>query len=718
MMISSLPWRMLTPVPGGTGLAGASARRLLARSWPQLTGGEWVALVLRVALALEILVGCIRLSASEPPAPLPEVVQPGADRLSELSLTQLLQVEYDTVYSASKYEQRVAKAPASVSILTAEEIKLFGYRTLDDVLRSVRGFNVTYDRAYSSLLVRGANRPGDYGGRVLINVDGHRMNDPLYDSALTGRELPLDVDLIERVEIIRGPGASLYGNNALLSVVNIVTRRGHDFAGVEASGAAASYDAYSGRVSYGNKWTNGLDLVLSGTWLDSSGHERLYFPEFAAVNNGYAEHLDGEHTRHAFASLSYRDFSLEGAFGDRRKDIPGAWSSSLFSVAPNFSIDERAFVELKYKHLFPGEWTGQARFFYDHYRYDGTAPYDDPDQPGLGLIRYSQDYAQADFWGGEIQLDRFFFERHHVILGGEFRDDLNVRQRTWYVDPFALQNEADSDDDNFGFFLQDEFALSSKLTLNAGVRYDVFRTFGGTVNPRAALIWSPVESSALKLLYGQAFRAPNAYERDYLVYGYIRNPDLGPEKVQSYECVWEQKLGSQIRLTGSVFYDEIHDLITQYQYANGDLQYRNLDVVSVHGAEVELAGRWSNGWRGRVSYMVGQTDDRQTHVTVGSSPRHLAKLQAVVPLYPEKVFAGLELLGMSGRRTLQDNRLGGVVLANLTLFSRELIKGWEASASIYNLLDRRYADPAGADFTQDALVQDGRTFRLKLTCRF
>jgi outer membrane receptor protein involved in Fe transport len=87
-------------------------------------------------------------------------------------------------------------------------------------------------------------RPGDFGGRVLITVDGHRMNDPIFDSAASGPEAVLDVDMIERVEIIRGPGSALYGNNAFLAVINAVTRRGKDIRGAELSGAAASYDSY------------------------------------------------------------------------------------------------------------------------------------------------------------------------------------------------------------------------------------------------------------------------------------------------------------------------------------------------------------------------------------------------------------------------------------------------------------------------------------------
>src|SRR6185295_4844201 len=118
-------------------------------------------------------------------------------------------------------------------IVTADEIKKFGHRTLAEVLRSVRGIYVTYDRNYANFGIRGFDRPGDFNTRVLLLVDGHRMNDNLYDSALLGSEATLDLDLIDRVEVIRGPSSSIYGNSAFFGVINIITRRGGQIDGAE-----------------------------------------------------------------------------------------------------------------------------------------------------------------------------------------------------------------------------------------------------------------------------------------------------------------------------------------------------------------------------------------------------------------------------------------------------------------------------------------------------
>jgi len=196
--------------------------------------------------------------------------------LTNLTLEELMKVEVASVQGASKFEQKVTEAPSSVSIVTADQIKKYGYRTLADILRSVRGFYATYDRNYSYLGARGFGRPSDYNNRFLLVIDGHRVNDNIYDSAFIGTDFILDVDLIEKVEIIRGPGSSLYGSNAFFGVIHVITKKGRNLKGIEASGEAGSQQTYKGRISYGNQFSNGVEGILSGTTYASKGDKRLY----------------------------------------------------------------------------------------------------------------------------------------------------------------------------------------------------------------------------------------------------------------------------------------------------------------------------------------------------------------------------------------------------------------------------------------------------------
>lgn len=168
--------------------------------------------------------------------------------IAQLPLEQLMQME---VRTASRYAQTALEAPAVVSVVTADDIRLFGYRTLAEVLGSMRGLYVSYDRSYHYLGTRGFATPGDYNTRVLLLVNGVRFNDNLYDQATIGTDFPLDLDLVDRVEFVPGPGSAVYGANAFFGVVNVITRNGRQLAGPQISVGAGSQGSAKARFSLG-----------------------------------------------------------------------------------------------------------------------------------------------------------------------------------------------------------------------------------------------------------------------------------------------------------------------------------------------------------------------------------------------------------------------------------------------------------------------------------
>jgi iron complex outermembrane receptor protein len=274
--------------------------------------------------------------------------------LTEMSLENLMNIE---VYSASKYLQSSAEAPASVTIITSDDIRKYGFQSLAEILQSVRGFYVTYDRNYSYAGIRGFGRTGDYNTRVLLLIDGHRLNDDVYDEALLGTEFPLDVDLIDRVEVIRGPSSSLYGSNAYFGVVNVITRRARDVGGAEASTDLGSFGTYKGRLTYGHRFKKGLSAVLSTSFYRSQGQRRLFFSEFdnPATNNGIAENADGDRFGQVFGSAAYRGFTLQGVYGSRRKQIPTASFGTVFDDPRTRTSDQEGYLDLQYDHTFRRE---------------------------------------------------------------------------------------------------------------------------------------------------------------------------------------------------------------------------------------------------------------------------------------------------------------------------------------------------------------------------
>jgi iron complex outermembrane receptor protein len=613
----------------------------------------------------------------------------------------------------------VTEAPSSVTIITADEIQKYGYRTLSDILQSVTGFFVTYDRNYSYLGIRGFNRPGDFNTRILLLIDGHRLNDNNYYQAGLGTEGVVDVDLIDRVEIIRGPSSSLYGTNAIFGVINVITKRGRDIQGLEVSGEYGSYQSYKGRVTYGNRFQNGLELLLSTSFYDSHGQHKLFFREFddPVTNNGFVRNGDDDRFPYFFAKGSFRDFSFEGAFLSRNKGIPTAAYDTVFNTTRTRTVDEHGYANLSYQHEFANQLDLKARLYYDRFYYRGDYLYDYETESDPQRV-LNQDVALGEWWGGELQLTKRLWQRHKFTLGTEFQDNFRQDLRNADTNPHVLNFKAQKSSWNGAFYIQDEFSLLDNLILNAGVRYDYYDTFGSTFNPRLALIYN-LKNTSIKLLYGEAFRAPSVYEGFYIGTGFKANPNLNPENITTYEIVIEHYFTRYLRGSIAGYYYVIDDLINQtVDPSDGQIVFRNTESVEAKGLELTLEGKWPSGLETRTGYALQKTENDETGRTLSNSPQHMLKLNLIVPLLSDRLFAGVETRYLSSRSTLSGKTASDFFTTNLTLFSQNILKNTEVSFSIYNLFDQRYGDPGSEEHRQDIVEQDGRTFWFKLKHTF
>jgi len=481
--------------------------------------------------------------------------QPSRPDLATLSIEQLLEVELTS--TASKFSQEVTRAPASVTVVTAGEIRERGYRSFAEILSSVRGIYTTNDRNYTYIGVRGFARPGDYNTRVLLLIDGHRMNEPIYNMSSVGHDFPIDVSWIERVEVIRGPGSSLYGANAFFAVINVITRTAAAQSGVRVQASTGSLATHGASASVGRVTGSGNEFLLGVSGRRSAGETRLYFPELAALQgNDTAVDADDEQAASVFASASIGSYQFRGAFIDRSKRIPTGSFGTVFGDRRERTEDRRMFADVAHASTLAG-WTSVARGGFDFTAYAGQYPYD----YGMSDAVLQRDASDSAVLSGELTLNRRW-RGHLLTVGSEFRRDLHNHQ--WTEDDVNGRVLDESHQGNvLGLYLQDELTLRRWLLLNAGARFDYDSSYGGRATPRAGLVFLPRRQSAVKLLYGQAYRAPNSYELHYYTTMRERRGTLEPETIATTEAVWEEYIGPHLRTGLSIFHYDANGLIEQ-----------------------------------------------------------------------------------------------------------------------------------------------------------
>jgi iron complex outermembrane receptor protein len=636
--------------------------------------------------------------------------------LTSLSLEQLLDVN---IVGASKYEQKMVDVAASATVITRQEIQAFGWHTLAEALYSLPGVYTTYDRQYSYLGVRGFGSPGDLNTRVLIMIDGNRVNDPTFDQGPTGPEFPLDMDMIERIEFIPGPGGAVYGQNATLGVINVITRTAAGLGGAE---VAATYEVpqtlTAGRASVGTVFDNGVNVLLSATDLASRGESRDF--NFGASGiAGVAVGMDGERNQLLVASIARGPWSLEQIYGDHIKfDPTGAFLSDPL-VPGQYQGDRHAMTQLRFDDDFAGDTlrlSGRAFEGTEHYRsffYFGDVP----------------SYAPSDStWrGGELRLLFLALPSHKLMVGLEGQDNPREFQAVYVPSDPADDYRLPLHGYRIGVYVQDEWRIARSLVATLGLREDFNDMTSARTSPRAGLIWQATTATTFKALYGEAYRPPNVYERDY---GdgvtQAANPSLKGETIHTIELVADQRIGRDLTMRASLYQWTLRDLITLgIDPASGLSQYQTGPNAEARGVELSADKTWDGGARLRGSLSVQHAaylDGRE----LLNSPRRLGKIDLSTPLWVTGISAAYELrydsarLSRNGTDVLAVDtvKLGGYALSDLILSTEALVPGLKLSIGAYNLFDKRYAQPAAVTNWQNSFEQDGRSVQFKLSFRY
>ncbi|MBS1138704.1 MAG: TonB-dependent receptor [Proteobacteria bacterium] len=640
----------------------------------------------------------------------------------DLPLEDLLKVN---IVSTPKFAENPDQIPSVVSILTSEDIRLYGWRTLGDALRTLQGFNVTDDHTYAYGGVRGISQPGDYRPRMQILIDGMSINENIYSSAPVDSAFPLDIGLIERIEVIRGPSASVYGGDAMFGVINVVTRSGQSV-GTEASLSLGSGANRRLRASWGGQ-VGGNDVLISATGFNVNGHTLAFNDVNGDGSSRDLHRVGGEDGGQLFVKVRGDNWHLSFTHAKRDRIIPNASYDTIADDHSHVESDTYTLLDLSKTWKLNASNELHQRLYVGDYGYDGAFPYDysaDLGDPRVMNI----DKVHGSWWGIEHHLINTSWSGHRLNLGVEYKS--NWRQSQMNFDRGYGCINADTSisatpclDDHqrsrqITLMAQDEIQLGNANLLTLGLSYDNMGSLGSFWSPRLGLVHDAGQAGLFKVLYGTAFRVPTVYERAYTTptffYG---NPNLTPEKMRSLEFSWEKRFSERSRVTATLYHFHIDKMVTM----DADGIAANSAHTNATGLEIEYEQRWSNGSRLRTGYTVQHA--AETSRSFDNSPHQMAKLNLAVPTGIPHLMAGLEGQWISARQAnIGSERIPSYTLANLNLTYAPPAKPWEVALGIYNLFDHRYNDPVASDTVMGVqrwqMPQLGRTAMLRTTLRF
>ena len=672
--------------------------------------------------------------------------QPETDSILESVLDLTLEELQNTKVSiATRTETKVSETPAIVTVLTENFIKNTGARNITDVLQYVPGVEFSKGRigAYS-IGVRGIKDPLT-SSRFLILKDGVPYNGIMYGTVI-GFPKHFDIHSIERIEIIRGPGSALYGRNAFIGVINIITKTGQNKNEVDLYTSGGNFNSYDFGASYGTKYKN-FDAYFSIEKIQSD----ITDSEFDDGMGGKSIWNIGIDNLFANSKISYKNFVFTAMYSD---------IISGMSIGPYTSVSDKStkigIYSLEYKNTISTKMNisakvyGRNEFQVQHieiYNPDMTeelrpnlpanvaypnGAYVTPQfnaytygadiNTNLELIKNNQTLigVQADFYGlidvglkssydTQTGMPLTYIENGNTIYRGK---DTQIKDYRGWIEGNG------HDYTNYAFYFQNIYRPIENLSLTLGGRYDIDSEFGGIFNPRLALVWNTNKNLIFKLLYGQAYRAPNSQEQ-YRITGFtIGNKNLKPEKIKTTELSINYNFSKTINNRLIVFYNILEDMIFAKGVTSGTpgSPYSNIGENISMGLEYEykmiLSKKFSMffnySYTMSENHITSDTTETFTHrdiaphkVNLGLNYKFLKYFNINTNLLyrseREKYFAidntGNYVFDTDGNKTfVSQDKVGDYILLNAKLRISNFFRTMEISAEVYNILNTEYYD--------------------------
>lgn len=634
-------------------------------------------------------------------ADLPPLPTASDEPSSSATVLAAATAEEDVVVGAAKREQSLGNVASAVTVITADRIRRFGYRTVSEAIAGVAGVYITDTRLTHQVGIRGVQVPGGFNSRILVLVDGATINEAWGAFAGVGYDGLVSIDDIARIEVIRGPVGAVYGTNAFFAILNIVTRGAAE--GQRAWGKVG-VNSINGAVTTAGFAAGSVDRQLRGSVL---ALER--FGETSRVPEISPDPLASDGGRTLIASLvgSYGGSFAQIRAMRARRDSPFAPYDADPALDPTYELyNTQLLVEGGHTLDVSDRLAASVRGYGNIYRYEDTIHYAADD--------LYVDIGDARTLGAEVR------GRYEVVtgkLGITAGAEANYTQTESQAYTEGDRQPTDPliplDFTTVGVYTEVDGQPTSWLGFTGGVRYDHNSaiTNGSRVSPRGALFLARPERYGLKLLYAEGFRNPSAFE-GFFEDGvdFTDNPAIEPETIRSFEAVAWARPVAGLSTRASAFYWNAENVIEQRPDPDDPsfLQFQNVGRYVTQGVELEASYRNSTGWYafGGATFARVGSEGPGSPLTYGSVP-NAPKVTAVggvsTPRLFELAHVSAELQVLSRRVTRPDE--AGVpgpetpawTGLNLVVYAPS-IRGVDVTLGARNLIGTRDLTPAPGDY--------------------
>jgi iron complex outermembrane receptor protein len=628
------------------------------------------------------------------------------------------------VTTATKTLEDIKKSGSTVSIITAQDLEKMGARNLMDALKRLPGLGINQmTMGMSAVEVRGVKT--DFGEKVLFLINGHPINNNLVNGGAHSSYNNFIVDDIKRVEVVRGPGSALYGANAFVAVINIITKDVADINGTNVTAGSGSYRSRKLNLQVGDTFGQ-LDLVANLNIYDTDGHKGEVTSD--AINrSGFSDYWNKRYE--LGLQLDYGDFSFQSKYL-QRKSGPYLGANNVLNDDSEQDYVEY-FGELSYQRALSNQLALTGTIYFDHFQFDNLWEIFPENYTDANNFTYTDGLLlrspiKHDKTGGELQLE-YQINANHKLLTGIMAE----HQSQYDVELFSnggagpLQNISSFANWNgshnrniFAAFIQDIWDIHEDIRLIAGTRYDRYSDFGSSVNPRLSMTWAFTDNYSLMATYGSAFRAPTLGEL-YNINNpsIVGNPDVEPEEIETYELSLAGDITKKTNFKITGFHNNISDLIGAVPSATAASMSGNIGKLRVDGTELEVSSRLHDGSSLSFNYTYQHAINELNDERAANVPRQ--KFNAAFNYRHSRLvnlFAGLNHRGELPR-TSADNRpdMGSHTTVDIALNVHDTADAWGVTASIYNLFDKTYYDPSQDGAMISDYPKEGRSFWIEAT---